>query len=152
MERTLVLLKPDTVKRGLIGEVTSRFEKKGLKLVAMKMLQLTDDLLRDHYSHIADKPFFPGLSASMQTAPVIVQCWEGKEAIATVRQFIGVTNARNAAPGTIRGDYSMSMQCNIVHASEDADAAKAELARFLNDNEFFSYSTDLSAFYSDDEQ
>jgi nucleoside-diphosphate kinase len=150
MQKTLVLLKPDAVKRGLVGKVTARFEKKGLKLTAIKMMQLSESILREHYSHIADKPFFPGVSSFMQSAPVVAQCWEGKDAVQVIRTLCGVTNAREAAPGTIRGDLSMSMQCNVVHASEDETAAQAELERFFDESDFFNY--DLNTpIYSNDE-
>ncbi len=153
MQRTLVLLKPDAVQRGLIGEVTNRFEKKGLKLVAIKMMQLSDSLLREHYSHIADKPFFPGISKFMQSSPIIAQCWEGKDCVKVVRSMCGITNAREANSGTIRGDYSMSIQCNVVHASEDEPAAKNELERFFNKDDFFNYEKrEYISVYSEDER
>ena len=153
MERTLVLLKPDAVQRGLIGEITSRFEQKGLKLVAMKMMSLSDAILKEHYSHIAHKPFFPGISSFMQSSPVIAQCWEGKEVVKTIRTVCGVTNARDALPGTIRGDFAMSIQCNVIHASEDEMAAKAELTRFFGKDDFFSYDKgEYLHVYSDDER
>ena len=137
MERTLVLLKPSTVKRALIGEITSRFEKKGLRIAGMKMLQLTDELLDDHYSHLLGKPFFPALKASMMQTPVIAMCLEGVDAIEVVRFITGYTNGRKADPGTIRGDYCMSNQQNIVHASDSPSAAAIELARFFKPEEIF---------------
>lgn len=139
MQRTLVLLKPDAIQRGLVGEVTARFERKGLKLTGMKMMALSETMLEQHYSHISDKPFFPELSSFMKSSPVIAQCWEGKDAVKTVRNLCGLTNAREAAPGTIRGDFAMSVQCNVVHASEDAEAAKNELKRFFQEGDFFEY-------------
>ncbi|MBQ5621125.1 MAG: nucleoside-diphosphate kinase, partial [Bacteroidaceae bacterium] len=110
MERTLVLLKPSTVMRSLIGEVTSRFEKKGLRIAGMKMLQLNDEILNEHYAHLVGKPFFPALKASMMQTPVIAICLEGVDAIEVVRFITGYTNGRKADPGTIRGDYCMSNQ------------------------------------------
>lgn len=139
MERTFVILKPCTVQRGLIGEVINRFEKKGLKLVGMKMMQLNDAILAEHYAHLVDRPFFPGLKRSMMATPVIVCCWEGVNAIEVVRLMAGATNGRKALPGTIRGDYSMSGQMNIVHASDGPDTAVAEIKRFFKDEELFSY-------------
>jgi len=153
MQKTLVILKPDAVQRGLIGEVTQRFEKKGLKLVAMKMIQLSEAILKDHYSHIADKPFFPGISDFMRSSPVVIQCWEGKGAVNTVREMCGITLSREAATGTIRGDLAMSIQCNVVHSSEDEGAAKEELARFFTKDDFFQYDkSEYLYVYSKDEQ
>ena len=108
LERTLVILKPSTVQRGLIGEITHRFERKGLRLAGMKMMQLTEDLLNEHYAHLAGKPFFSRVKASMMACPVIVCCYEGVDAIQVVRSMTGATNGRVAIPGTIRGDYCVS--------------------------------------------
>ena len=138
-QKTLVILKPSCVMRGLVGEVTNRFEKKGLRLAGMKMCQLTDAQLNEHYAHLAGKPFFQGLKDSMTCSPVIVCCYEGEDAIAVVRTLTGATNGRVAAPGTIRGDYSMSNQMNIVHASDSPEAAEAELKRFFKPEEIFEY-------------
>lgn len=152
MERTLILLKPDALQRGLIGEVTSRLEKKGLKLVGNKMMQLSETLILEHYAHIADKPFFPGVKAFMMSTPVVAQCWEGVDCVETVRQITGVTNARQAAPGTIRGDLAMSLQSNILHASDGLDAAKVEVARFFKPEELFDWNkTNLQHIYGEGE-
>lgn len=137
MERTLVLLKPSTVQRALIGEIISRFEKKGLRIAGMKMMQLTEEILEDHYSHLVKKPFFPSLKASMMKTPVVAICLEGVDAIAVVRYITGYTNGRKADPGTIRGDYCMSNQQNIVHASDSPEAAVVELARFFRPEEIY---------------
>ena len=123
MERTLVILKPGTLQRGLVGEVISRFEKRGLKLVAMKMKQLDSGILDEHYSHLKERPFFPWLKAGMMAAPVILCCWEGFEAVKTVREMAGATNSRNAAPGTIRGDYGMSSRTSSRLPAPDRFAA-----------------------------
>jgi len=139
MEKTLVILKPSCVQRTLIGEVISRFEKKGLRLAGMKMIQLNDTILNEHYAHLKDKPFFQRVKSSMQVCPVIVQCWEGVDAAKVVRLLIGITNGREAAPGTIRGDFSVSSQENIVHASDSAESAKVELRRFFAEEEIFDY-------------
>jgi nucleoside-diphosphate kinase len=139
MERTLILIKPDALARGLAGEVLCRFEKKGLKIAGMKMIQLDDALLKEHYSHLADKPFFPTITEFMSRTPVIALCLEGLEAVDVCRKLCGVTNSRNADPGTIRGDLGMSMQCNLVHASDSVETAKAEVARFFADGELFDY-------------
>jgi nucleoside-diphosphate kinase len=139
MQKTLIIIKPDALERGLVGEVTKRFEQKGLKMVGNKMIKLTDEILEEHYAHIADKPFFPGVKEFMQRTPVIVQCWEGVDAVETVRLITGVTNARKADAGTIRGDLAMSMQSNIVHASDSEETAQAEVKRFFRDEEIFEY-------------
>ncbi|MEK9132708.1 MAG: nucleoside-diphosphate kinase [Patescibacteria group bacterium] len=139
MERTLVLVKPDGVQRGLIGEVIKRFERKGLKLVGMKMMSLSEAVLREHYAHIADKPFYKGVEKFMKSVPVVAMCWEGMEAVETVRVVAGITKARAAAPGTIRGDLAMSVACNVIHASDSAENAKKEVARFFKDEELFVY-------------
>ncbi|GAB6123522.1 nucleoside-diphosphate kinase [Dysgonomonas termitidis] len=122
-----------------MGEVISRFEKKGLRLAGMKMMQLTDTILNEHYAHLKERPFFQRVKDSMQICPVIIQCWEGIDAAKVVRSLIGVTNGREALPGTIRGDFSVSAQENIVHASDSAESAKIELKRFFTDNEIFDY-------------
>lgn len=118
LEKTLVILKPSAVQRGLIGEITHRFERKGLRLAGMKMMQLTEDLLNEHYAHLAGKPFFARVKASMMACPVIVCCYEGVDAIQVVRSMTGATNGRVAVPGTIRGDYCVSSQENIIHTSD----------------------------------
>ena len=139
LEKTLVILKPCTVQRGLIGEVTKRFEQKGLRLCGMKMVQLTDDVLSEHYSHLSSKPFFQRVKDSMMTCPVIVCCYEGVDAIEAVRTITGPTTGRKAPAGTIRGDFSMSFQENIVHASDSPETAEAELKRFFSPEEIFDY-------------
>ena len=139
LEKTLVILKPCTVQRGLIGEVTKRFEQKGLRLCGMKMVQLTDDILSEHYSHLSSKPFFQRVKDSMITCPVIVCCYEGVDAIEAVRTITGPTTGRKAPAGTIRGDFSMSFQENIVHASDSPETAEAELKRFFKPEEIFDY-------------
>ncbi|MCQ2145101.1 MAG: nucleoside-diphosphate kinase [Bacteroidales bacterium] len=152
MERTLVILKPATVQRALCGEVISRFEKKGLKIVAMKMVNLTDELLFEHYGHLKDKPFFPILLRSMKKTPVVLMALEGVEAVRVVREMGGVTNGRNAALGTIRGDYCMSKTENIVHTSDSPESAAIELARFFKEEEYCTYANyQVDAFYAEDE-
>ncbi len=152
MEKTLVILKPCTIQRGLIGEIISRFERKGLQLAGLKMIWLTDNILSEHYAHLKEKPFFQRIKDAMSVCPVIVCCWEGVDAIQVVRQLTGATNGRNAQPGTIRGDFSMSVQENIVHASDSPETAAIELKRFFNDDELFDYKTNnLLAIYANDE-
>lgn len=152
MERTLVILKPSAIQRGLIGEVTHRFERKGLQLAGTKMIQLDDQMLNVHYAHLKDKPFFQRIKNAMEACPVIVQCWKGVEAVAVVRSLVGKTNGREAMAGTIRGDYSISFQENIVHASDSVEAAEIELARFFKEDEIFEYKQVSTSFlYSTDE-
>lgn len=135
METTLVIFKPSAVARGVVGQILDRFERKGLTIIGMKMMQLTEEILREHYSHLVDKPFFPSIVSSMMATPVICLALRGVDAIRVVRALTGVTNGRDAAPGTIRGDYSMSNQANIVHASSSATDAEAELKRFFKPEE-----------------
>ena len=144
MEKTLIILKPCTIQRKLVGEIISRFEKKGLSIVGMKMIWLTDDLLNEHYAHLNGKSFFQRIKDSMEDCPVVVMCVEGLEAVSVVRNITGVTNGRLAQPGTIRGDYSMSMQENIVHASDSPENAEIELNRFFKKEEIFKYNPKLS--------
>ncbi|PYP85161.1 MAG: nucleoside-diphosphate kinase [Blastocatellia bacterium AA13] len=152
MERTLVLIKPDAIQRGLIGRIIGRFEEKGLKIVGLKFMKLGDQLLNEHYSHLLDKPFFPGTRSFMQSTPVIAICWEGLDSVETVRRLCGITKAREAAPGTIRGDLAMSVQANLVHASDSIETAAAEVKRFFDDSELFDYdSAATGTIYSQDE-
>jgi nucleoside-diphosphate kinase len=153
LERTLVLIKPDAIERGLAGRVIARFEDKGLKIVGIKFMRLSNDILGEHYSHLADKPFFAGIRKFMQSTPVIALCLEGLDAVETVRGLCGVTKARAAAPGTIRGDWAMSIQANLVHASDSVETANAEVARFFKEEDLFEYdSASTSLIYSEDER
>ena len=138
-EKTLVLIKPDAIQRGLVGDIVSRFEKKGLKLVGMKMMSLDDAILREHYAHIADKPFFPGVSNFMQSSPVVAMCLEGLEVVNAVRLITGITKSRDAEAGSIRGDFAMSVACNVIHASDSVDNAREEVSRFFAKDELFDY-------------
>lgn len=152
MEKTLVILKPCTLQRGLIGEITSRFERKGLRLAGMKMIWLTDEILSEHYAHLKEKSFFQRIKDAMSVCPVIVCCWDGVDAVHVVRQLTGATNGRVAQTGTIRGDYSMSVQENIVHASDSPETAAIELKRFFRDDEIYDYEmNNLLAIYANDE-
>ncbi|MFA6214241.1 MAG: nucleoside-diphosphate kinase [Candidatus Micrarchaeia archaeon] len=153
IERTLIILKPDCVQRGLVGEVLSRFESRGFSIAGMKMAQLGQAVLKEHYAHIADKPFFPGIAAFMSSSPVVVAVVEGKDAVQVTRDMCGPTNARKAAPGTIRGDFSLSMQCNVIHASDSLETAQKEIARFFKPEELHSYKRALEGItYSADER
>lgn len=152
MEQTFVILKPSTIQRGLIGQVIDRFQKKGLFIAGIKMMQLDEKILREHYAHLVDRPFFPSLLKSMMATPVIVMCLRGKDAVEVVRSMTGATNCRKAAPGTIRGDFGMSGQENIIHASDSVENAKIEIARFFKPEEIFDYiPLTISATYAPDE-
>lgn len=152
MERTLILVKPDGIQRGLVGVVTQRFEQKGLKLIGIKMMTLDEALLREHYAHIASKPFYASVEKFMKSTPVIAMCWEGIEAVETVRLLAGITKARAAAPGTVRGDFAMSVACNVIHASDSYDTAIKEVKRFFKPDELFEYDkTEYLHVYLEDE-
>ncbi len=152
MEKTLVLLKPSALQRGLIGEVIKRFEQKGLLLRGIKMMQLNDEILNEHYKHLSEKPFFTRIKDAMIITPVIATCWEGIDAVEVVRNLTGSTNGRNSVAGTIRGDFSMSIQENIIHTSDSLEHSKEELKRFFNEDEIFDYkSSNLPFLYANDE-
>ena len=152
MEQTFVILKPSAISRSLVGEVIGRFQRKGLKIAGIKMMQLDERILREHYAHLVERPFFPLIVKSMMATPVIVMVLEGKDAVSVVRAMTGATNSRNAAPDTIRGDFGMSGQENIVHASDSVENARIEIARFFNPEEIFYYTLPTqSALYSPDE-
>jgi nucleoside-diphosphate kinase len=152
MQVTLAILKPSAIQRGILGEVISRFEKKGLQIVGMKMLNLTDNQLETHYSHLVDKPYFGRIKDSMQASPVIVMALKGVDAVNVVRKITGATNGREASPGTIRGDFSVSIQENIVHTSDSAETADIELKRFFETDEIFNYpQLNIRSIYAGDE-
>lgn len=153
MERTLVIIKPGAFQRGLCGEIIHRFERKGLKLVAMKMYRLSKEKCAEHYAHLLERPFYPNVEASMMAGPVVLCCWEGVDAVEVVRSMTGVTNSRKAAPGTIRGDYGMSGQENIIHTSDSVENAAVELKRFFNEEDYFEYDLPMPQFiYAPDEK
>lgn len=139
MQTTLVLLKPDTVQRGLIGQIVSRFENKGLKIVGMKLMTLSDAIVAEHYDFLADKPFFPGIKAYMTSAPVVAMAISGTNVIKTVRMLTGATNPAEALPGSIRGDFALTIDANIIHASDSEETAAVELKRFFKEGEISSY-------------
>jgi nucleoside-diphosphate kinase len=152
MDRSVVLVKPDGVQRSLVGEVIKRFEQKGLKLIGLKMISLTDAILDEWYVHHKDKPFFGSLKAYMTSYPVVAMLWEGIEAATTIRTLLGVTKGRSAAPGTIRGDFAMSQQYNLVHASESTEAAEKEEGLIFTADEIFPWvKLDLSQIYAEEE-
>lgn len=149
-EKSLIIIKPDAIQRNLVGEIIGRFERKGLKINGIKMMALEDAMLEAHYAHIADKPFFSGIKDFMKSSPVIVMALSGIGAVSAIRTIVGPTKAFEAPAGTIRGDLAMSIQSNVVHASEDIEAGKSEVERFFGNEELFSYSKiDQGLVYSD---
>ncbi len=139
IEKSLIIIKPDAIQRNLVGEIISRFERKGLKIIGTKMMHLTDVLLEEHYAHVADKPFFPRIRKFMKSAPVIVIALAGSGAVAAIRTIVGPTKAFEAPAGTIRGDLAMSMQSNVVHASDSVENGETEIKRFFTENEILDY-------------
>lgn len=139
LERTLVLVKPDGVQRGLVGEITSRLEKRGLKLVAAKFISASDDLAREHYKVHYGKPFYEGLIRYITSGPVMAMVWEGPEAIKLVRQCMGATNPVEAAPGTIRYDLALNMSRNLIHGSDSKESADFEIGIWFKRDELFSW-------------
>ena len=138
-ETTLILFKPDCVTKNLSGEVLSRFLSEGLVIRGIKMMTLSDELLAEHYAHVADKPFFPEIVEFMQSSPVIALALEGEGAIGRVRDLLGPTNSQEAPEGTIRGDLGDTMMINVCHASDGPETAEAELKRFFNEGEIFAF-------------
>ncbi len=153
MERTCVILKPDAVNRGLMGETLKRFENKGFKVVGLKMERLETKKLEEHYAHHKDKPFFAGLVKYMASIPCVVVALEGVEAVEVVRKMVGATSGRKADMGSIRGDLSMSHQQNLIHASGSKEEAVKEIKRFFKDSELHVYPLmSLDWLYSEDEK
>lgn len=153
MEKTLVIIKPDALQRNLLGDIISRFEKKGLKIIGLKMMKINDVQIKNHYAHHLDKPFFKSLKKFMQSSPVIMMVLEGLEAVKAVRLITGPTVGRKAEAGSIRGDFAMSAQCNIVHASDSLETAQKEIARFFKPEELFDYEKmDFCYIYAEDER
>jgi nucleoside-diphosphate kinase len=139
MEQSLIIIKPDALQRSLVGEIITRFERKGLAIIGLKMMHLGDVLVQEHYAHIADKPFFPRIQKFMTSAPVVVMAVQGIAAVDAIRIIVGPTKSFEAAAGTIRGDYALSMQSNIVHASDSKESAAAEIKRFFKEDEILDY-------------
>ncbi len=139
MERTFVMIKPDGVQRGLIGEIISRIEKKGLKIVAMKMMQISRELAERHYEEHRKKEFFNPLVEYITSAPVVAMVVEGRDAVRVVRSLVGKTNPIEASPGTIRGDFAMDIGRNVIHAADSNEAAKREISLFFDENEILEY-------------
>ena len=140
MEQTLVLIKPDGVQRGLIGEVIGRLERRGLKLVALKLMQVDDALAHRHYGEHVDRPFFGGLVSFITSGPVVAMAWEANNAVEIVRNTMGPTNPASAAPGTIRGDLGVNIGRNLIHGSDSPDSAQRELSLFFRPEELLPYS------------
>jgi len=152
-EKILIIIEPDAIMRGLVGEVFNRFERKGFKIIGTKMIKLNDILLDEHYAHHKDKPFFQGIKDFMTSAPVILIALSGVNASAAARLVAGQTVGHEADAGTIRGDFSMSIQSNIVHVSDSVENGEIEVARFFNDDELFQYKKiDESFIYSDSQR
>jgi nucleoside-diphosphate kinase len=152
-ERTLVLLKPDAMQRHLLGEILHRFERKGLKIIGMKMMRLDEAILKEHYAHIKDKPFFKDIARYMSSAPVVAIALSGIRAQSSVRLIVGPTKAYEAAAGTIRGDFSLSTQTNLVHASDPSEDPEGEVKRFFKEEELFEYQRlDFDFIYGDEER
>lgn len=140
MERTLILVKPDGVQRGLIGEIIGRFEHKGLKLIGLKMMNVDDAILESHYQHLTDKPFFGDIKDFMKSSPIVAMAWEGGTgAVAAVRILVGPTKGPEAPAGTIRGDFGLSGSNNLVHASDSIENGVSEVDRFFDKDELFAY-------------
>jgi nucleoside-diphosphate kinase len=149
-EQTLIIIKPDAIHRGLLGQIMNRFERKGLVIVGMKMIQASDELLDEHYAHHADKAFFAELKNFMQDAPVVVVALSGINAITATRLIVGSTAGHEAEAGSIRGDFAMSVQSNLVHASDSPETAKEEIDRFFPEADLYDYErNDFSVVYSD---
>ena len=150
-ERTLIIMKPDTLQRSLVGQIIHRFERKGLRIIGMKMMRLEDVTLEEHYAHIKDKPFFVGIKNYMKSSPVIVMALSGINAVSATRLIVGPTKAYEADAGSIRGDFSLSMQSNIVHASDSLENARAEVRRFFKKEDLFEYKkNDFAYIYADE--
>lgn len=149
MERTLVIVKPDGVQRGLVGETLKRLEARGLKMVGLKMMAVRQELARRHYAVHTGKPFFEPLIQYITSSPVVVAVFEGKDAVAAVRSTVGATNPVQAAPGSIRGDLAMEIGRNLIHASDSLDTAKSEVALFFTEEELTSWSRDIDRWISE---
>lgn len=139
MERTLIIAKPDAVQRGLVGEIISRLERKGLKLIGIKMMALDEAKLRSHYAEHVEKSFYAGLEEFMKSSPVVLMAWEGYECVGSIRTIVGATNPREAAPGSIRGDFAIGTGRNLIHASDSKESGESEVANFFDEDELCSY-------------
>lgn len=153
MEKTIVLIKPDALQRSLVGEILHRFERKGLKVIGLKMVRLDDAILNEHYGHHKEKSFFESLKNFMKSAPLVIVGLSGINAVKAVRLLCGPTYGAEADAGSIRGDFSMSTQANIVHASDSKETAEVEIKRFFKESELFEYKkTDYEFIYGEEER
>lgn len=139
MERTYVMIKPDGVQRNLVGEIISRFEKKGFKIVGLKMLQLDKEIAEKHYAEHIGKPFFVALASYITSGPVVAMVLEGKGVVATIRAMNGATNPVNAVPGTVRGDFAIEVGRNVIHGSDAVESANREIAIYFSEKELCEY-------------
>ena len=151
-ERSLILFKPDAVQRRLCGRLLSRIEERGLKIIGLKLLQVTPELSRRHYAEHVSKPFYPLLEQFITSAPVVALVVEGPEAIKVLRDMMGPTNGRNAAPGTIRGDYGVSRQMNLIHGSDGLEAAQREIGIYFRPDELCDYTPTLGDWVCADDE
>ena len=149
MQRTLVLLKPDAVQRGLIGEIAARLESKGLRFAAMKLMRVSEELAHRHYAEHTGKPFFEGLVRFVTSSPVVAMVLEGENAVEVVRNTMGATDPRNAAPGTIRGDLAMTLGPNLMHGSDSEDSASREIGLFFSPEEILDYERDIDGWITE---
>ena len=138
-DRTFVMVKPDGVQRGLVGDIVARFERRGLKIAAMKLLHVSNDLAKKHYEEHAAKPFYPGLVGFITSGPVVAMVIEGKDAVPVVRSMVGATNPAKSDPGTIRGDFALDTGRNIIHASDSPESAKREISLYFDKSEIVDY-------------
>lgn len=153
MEKTIVLVKPDGLQRGLVGEIIHRFERKGLKLIGLKMMTMTDEIVDDWYVHLKDKSFFADIKKFMKWTPIVAMVWQGQSAIAAVRKIVGTTKGYEAEAGSIRGDFGMSGSQNMIHASDSLDSAKKELSLVFDQVEIFDYESAMECLiYGDSER
>lgn len=139
MEKSFLMIKPDGVQRHLIGSIVKRFEQKGFKLVSAKLMQISEELAKEHYSEHKERPFFSDLVEFITSGPVFAMVWEGEDVIKTARQMMGATNPKEAAPGTIRGDYGVMVNKNVIHGSDAPESAEREINLFFNEHELVSY-------------
>lgn len=146
IEKTLILLKPDALQRGILGKIVSRIEERGLQIAGAKMIWLDKAKCDEHYAHLTAKPFYPKLVSFMTSAPVVAMAISGPEAVKVMRDMCGPTNARNAPSGTIRGDYSLSTQYNVIHASDSLETANKEVARFFEKKELHEWKREMDKF------
>jgi nucleoside-diphosphate kinase len=143
LERTFVMIKPDGVQRNLVGEVIQRFDRKGWRLVGLRMLQVSRAMAENHYQEHAGKPFYPGLVQYITSGPVVVMAWEGKGVVSGVRKMIGATNPADAAPGTIRGDYGIEIGRNVIHGADSAESAIREIGIYFQEGDLQAYHKDI---------